>query len=339
MKIKSFSQDTHSVKTMLLASVIIPSYKRARYLFDTLESISRQEVTGEFEIIVVDNMPTEELRLKIEALRTSELPLLRYIAEPRTGLHYARHAGAKAARSEILVFSEDDMYVRSGWLAALLQPYEDSLVVCVGGKCQPCWEAPPPDWLEEVPRGYLSLLDYGDESRELSKGEYINGGNMSVRKQFFFEVGGFNPDGFGDRRLIWYRGDGEIGLQRRIHAAGYQIIYTPLAVMEHRTPPERMTATYLRRRAFDSGIEENYKYYRYRRPSLGGLLFRSAYLAAKYIRHSLRYQIAQMLGHTSRSLKISLELESCKGQLLHTIRLLFQPALRRHCLKNNYLDE
>ena len=43
---------------------------------------------------------------------------------------------------------------------------------------------------------------------------------MAVRRTVVFGVGGFNPDGLGDRRLIWIRGDGECGLQEKIYKSG-----------------------------------------------------------------------------------------------------------------------
>jgi hypothetical protein len=161
---------------------------------------------------------------------------------------------------------------------------------------------------------------------------------MSVRKQVLFKVGGFNPDGFGDRRLIWYRGDGEIGLQKRIQSAGYQVLYTSAAVMEHRTPPERMTSIYLRMRAFDNGIEGNYKYYRYQQPSLGKFVLRCGLLFTKLVYHSLRNTVAHLGAQKIDSLKISLQHEYYRGQLLHSFRLLFQPDLHRQCRRDNYLD-
>ena len=77
-------------------SVIIPTYKRPKYLLRHLRSLQEQTLSS-FEIIVVDN----EANAKIECIvaefnRTARLPV-RYVPEPRLGLIHARHAGAQAA--------------------------------------------------------------------------------------------------------------------------------------------------------------------------------------------------------------------------------------------------
>ncbi|MBA4375975.1 MAG: hypothetical protein C0401_07365 [Anaerolinea sp.] len=334
----SNSQDTYNSKPSLRASVIIPTYNRARYLFDTIESIAQQELSGDFEIIVVDNAPSSALKSQVENLGARLPASLRYVPEPRSGLHHARHCGARAAESDILVYCDDDIIASPRWLEALLAPYRDNAVACIGGKCLPRWETPPPSWLASIPEGYFSLLDYGNDPLSLPDDKMIYGNNLSVRKQVLFEVGGFNPDGFGDRRLIWYRGDGECGLQRRLRAKGYKIFYAPGAVIEHRLSPERLTPERLRRRAFDSGIEANFCYYRYQQPSLGRLAVYFFDRATRYIYHRLVKRIVLERKPEEYFLRESINAAFYLGQLLHTLHLLRYPALRSHCLRENYLD-
>lgn len=319
------------------ASIIIPTYDRPRFLQDAVDNL-RQQAQGDFEIIVVDNSPTCGLRSYIDSLSHKQETMIRYISEPRTGLHYARHAGAKAARADTLVYVEDDILAQAGWLEALLAPYHDPRVACTGGKVLPQWEAVPPVWLSDFPPGYHSLLDYGDVLRELGESEHLAGGNFSIRKQVLFEVGGFNPDGFADRKFIWYRGDGECGLLRKIRAADYKIVYAPEAVIKHRIPAKRLTPAYMWRRAFDAGIESDYTNYRQQKPCWGALWPRLCKSAARALYHRVHQAFAQQRGQPGQALKESVAVAHSCGQLLYTFRLLFQPALRLHCLRNSYLD-
>lgn len=318
------------------ASVIIPTYRRAEFLSDALASVVAQDFPStEYEIIVVDNAPQPTPELEDLCVPSTQPPVS-YIHEPHNGLHNARHAGGRVARGDILVYIDDDVICPTGWLSAMVSSFAvDTNIAMVAGRVNLEYEFNAPVWLNQYETS-LSRLDLGDKPMLTNYSPV--GCNMAVLKSVLFSVGGFNPDGFGDNENQYFRGDGENGLARKVWNAGYKIYYNPHAWLFHRVPQHRMTQGYLQQRIFNSGIEVNYKYYRYQRPSLGRLVFRCAFLLAKYIYHYLRYIFARLSGHSLISLKIFLQLTNYWGQLLHTIRLLFQSALRRHCLKDNYLD-
>jgi glycosyltransferase involved in cell wall biosynthesis len=246
-------------------SVIIPTYRRPATVLNAVRSLTQQSFDS-YEIVVVDNAGDPALAEAVRALgANTRVPLL-YTVEPRTGLHYARHAGARLARGRILAFTDDDALADSGWLAALVEPYDDDRVACAGGKILLRWEAPPPAWVRPYGPGYLSLLDYGDEPKELCSPD-LYGCNLSIRRSTLFELGGFNVDSYGDSWL----GDGETGLLRKALAAGHKLIYAPSAVVWHVIPPERATLRYLRKRfANQAACDEyaHYRQYRWPRPRL-----------------------------------------------------------------------
>lgn len=322
----------------MYASIIIPTYSRASYLRDAVESLRQQVFNGEFEIIVVDNASSRELQAYVASLNKKRQPIVHYVAEIRPGLHNARHSGARAAQSEILVYVDDDILAHPGWIKAILLPYQDPSVACVGGRVIPHWEAALPSWLSEFPPSIYSLLDHGDEERELPEGDYIYGCNFSIRKQVLYEVGGFNPDGFGARKLIWYRGDGECGLQRKVRAAGKKVVYTPAAVIEHRIPARRLSLEYLYRRAFDAGIEGSYVYYRYRQPTRFSLLMQVGRTVARIAYRCLRRQLNHWSGRSIQELKESVVVANKLGRLSHLWRLFIRAELRRYCLRVSYFD-
>jgi len=320
------------------ASVIIPTYGRPAFLSDALASVLAQDFPStEYEIIVVDNapQPTPDLETLCDP---SIQPPVTYIHEQCNGLHNARHAGGRAASGGILVYIDDDVICPRGWLSAMVSSFAvDSNITMVAGRVNLQYESDAPVWLSQY-EPFLSRLDMGDKPMLANQFLSPVGCNMAVLKSVLFSVGGFNPDSFGDNKNQYFRGNGENGLAKKVWNAGYKIYYNPHAWLFHRVPQYRMTHGYLQRRIFKSGIEGNYTYFRYQQPSLGRLVLRCAFLLAKYIRHSFRYNFARLSSYSLISLKISLQLEYNRGQLLHTIRLLLQPALRRHCLKGNYLD-
>lgn len=75
-----------------------------------------------YEIIVVDNASTDATPQEIKNLQGDvNRHILRYVSEERLGLHNARHAGARAANGEILVFTDDDATFDPGWLQSYAQ--------------------------------------------------------------------------------------------------------------------------------------------------------------------------------------------------------------------------
>jgi glycosyltransferase involved in cell wall biosynthesis len=263
------------------ASLIIPTFRRPKFLPAALDCARAQDLpVDDYEVLLVDNAPepTPELAAQCDA---GGKPSVRYIHEPRPGLDNARHAGAKAARGAVLVYADDDVTYDRSFLTEILKPYSDPDVGCVGGKILPEFEVEPPDWLNELPKWYLSILDDEEGPKEV---KYIFGCNFSIRRALLFEVGGFNPDAFGDKKMWWYRGDGEIGLLKKVQAAGFKTIYTPAAVVWHFIPRQRLTKAYFRERAFKSGIEASFSEHRYGDDSLDKLR-----LSRTAVRFGVRY--------------------------------------------------
>src|SRR5690349_14534612 len=97
-------------------SVIIPTRHRPDLLRGTLLSLSCQTAgASTFEVIVVDNGPSEESAVVASSFRNA-IAQLRYVEEPTPGLHNARHRGMAEARADILVYADDDIEAFPGWI-------------------------------------------------------------------------------------------------------------------------------------------------------------------------------------------------------------------------------
>lgn len=88
-----------------LVSVIIPAYKVAPFIRETLDSVLGQTFSN-YEIIVInDGSPdTEELEKQLEA----HTDLITYIQQPNQGAGAARNAGLRVARGEFVAFLDGD---------------------------------------------------------------------------------------------------------------------------------------------------------------------------------------------------------------------------------------
>jgi glycosyltransferase involved in cell wall biosynthesis len=263
------------------------------------------------------------------------LPPVHYIHEPCNGLHNARHAGAAAACGDVLVYVDDDVICPPRWLAELLAPYSiDPRTACVGGRILPLYEAEPPAWLVSFP-GSLSLLDRGDEIKELHWPEDIYGCNFSIRKSVLIDVGGFNPDGFRDRRMLWYRGDGETGLLLKVYLAEYKVVYTPHAWLYHRVPASRMTVEYLTRRAFNQGLSDGFTAHRQRQDARGKLFLGSV---VWLLRSWVGFVRGMTACDTLWRVQFRRRAAYCRARAGYDWRLFLSLDFRRHVSQDTFLE-
>lgn len=93
-------------------SVIIPTYNRARYLPDALDSLIAQTVQP-FEVIVVDDGSNDNT----EQVVASYGDQVRYLRQENAGPSAARNRGIRAARSRIVAFLDSD----DAWLPHKLE--------------------------------------------------------------------------------------------------------------------------------------------------------------------------------------------------------------------------
>jgi len=250
---------------MISLSVIIPTRNRSDLIKNLLESLKHQTLSqDEFEILVIDNGSTDDTKAVAESF-FSEFKHIKYFLEEKPGLHEGRHRGLREAVNEILVYCDDDIEPFPTWLEAIKESFKDPKVVLVGGKNLPKWEIDPPkwikDWYEEGNEngkclGYLSILDFGDELKEIDP-NFVWGCNFSIRRQTLIDAGGFHPDSMPEQ-LKFFRGDGESYVTRWIKEKGKKAIYNPQASVYHFVSKSRMTLNYFKKRSYNQGISDSF---------------------------------------------------------------------------------
>src|SRR5437588_5369687 len=113
---------------MYRVSVVIPTYKRPHLLENCLQALSLQDIAPtDFEAIVVDDAASDATRQQVERWRERLDACgysLRYLAV--SGAHgpaAARNCGWRAARGEIIAFTDDDCLPSPAWLRAGLAAF------------------------------------------------------------------------------------------------------------------------------------------------------------------------------------------------------------------------
>jgi len=317
-------------------SVIVPTYKRPQTLLPALRSLQEQTLS-DFEILVVDNAADSAIEQMVAELNKTARVNISYLPEPQLGLHNSRHAGARAARGDVLVFTDDDATFDPGWLKAYATAFDKyPEMAAAGGTVRPIWAVAPPQWLLELVDGaqmgfILSLMEPYNESR-LNRDNDFFGVNMAIRRDVLFEVDGFNPDSFGD---IWL-GDGETGLRRKLRERRMLIGYIPEAIVYHHIPFQRMTVDYFRRRLANGGACEMYARFHDGVPNTFCLC---GYASAIAIKNGIYWILLVFLKDRTdlRSLRIQLDAARTQSQFKYIVRLISDRDFRQLVLKSDWL--
>jgi glycosyltransferase involved in cell wall biosynthesis len=232
-------------------TVVVCSYKRHALLQQIIDhfELMHDPLAGA-EFLVVENSPSESrapLRLptKLES---------RLVVCEETGLSHARNAGIAAAQGAIIAFLDDDALVCPRWANRLIETFAEKGMSVLGGRVRPKILLDTlPAWYHDDLAGYLSCIDWGEETRALRPGEWIVGANMAFRREVFDRYGAFDPSlgRKGDGSLI---SNEEIELLHKIGLA--RIFYSPACAVEHIIQPERIRLAWFRRRVFWQAVSD-----------------------------------------------------------------------------------
>jgi len=191
----------------LTLSFIIPVLNGAEYIGRCLDHIIR-EMDPEDEIIVVDNGSTDNT-LSI----TRQYKSVTILEEPGVTIAALRNHGAAIAGGEILAFIDSDCLVCENWRKNVESAMNNQEVTATGSR----YDIPDPStWVE---RAWCSA-----KVKHPTRVNYINSGNLIVRRDAFRTVGGFDDHLITDE-------DFDFGL--RLCADGYNILEVPAIRVIH----------------------------------------------------------------------------------------------------------
>ncbi len=212
-------------------SVIIPTYQRAAALAETLDALARQTASG-FEVVVVSDGPDPKTSFLAETYK-APYPL-RWIFNPRNqGQAWARNTGAEAARSDILLFLDDDTVPAPDCVEQHLRcrrSFPAGAGVVVLGRirhqyCQPA-RSHTERLLREARDRALEQYEIAASGRRLEFGRMAACGlNASLPRSVFLAAGGY------DRTLHYVDEDTDLGA--RLYSRGFRFIPAPEAVVIH----------------------------------------------------------------------------------------------------------
>jgi glycosyltransferase involved in cell wall biosynthesis len=101
-----------------VVSIIIPTFNRAKYVAQAVESVFAQTFTN-LEVIVIDDGSTDETRERLASFSSSAR--FHYVYQANAGRSTARNQGIAKAQGEFLLFLDSDDQLLPNALADLLQ--------------------------------------------------------------------------------------------------------------------------------------------------------------------------------------------------------------------------
>ena len=218
-------------------SVVIPSYNRAALVDRLLDALTRQSVPADqFEVIIVLDGSTDGSAALLARWEASgRLPHLRWLRQEQQGQAAARTAGSQLASTPVLLFLDDDIIPARGLVEAHLRRHASGEALAVfgaarvlrdgsGGLYQTILWA----WWEDA--YYTRALP----GRQPGYRDFC-AGNVSLRREDFFRVGGFDPE------FRKYGGE-DYDLGYRLLKAGVRFVTEPAAEAKHHhlSTPQRI---------------------------------------------------------------------------------------------------
>jgi GT2 family glycosyltransferase len=190
-------------------TIVIPTYNRQKIIVETIERLLPLGAP----IVVVDQTPAASERL-------GALPA-RLIRLPEPSIPHAMNVGVDAAETDVVLFLDDDVIPSPQLIEAHTAAHRDPDVWAVAGQILQPGEEPA---RVRQPADDLEFRFHADESRLVTN---VMAGNLSVKRERFFDVGGFDENFVGAA----YRFETDFAL--RIAAAGGKILFEPRASIRH----------------------------------------------------------------------------------------------------------
>jgi GT2 family glycosyltransferase len=210
------------------ATVVIPVHGKLDVTLNCLASLRAAANAASFEVVIVDDGSLDETR-DIES-RVAGVRVVRHAVA--TGFVGACNDGAAVARGDYVVLLNNDTEVATGWLDALLEPFDRfDRVGLVGAKL-----VYPDGSLQEAGgivwgNGDVWNLGRGGNPSEprfnyLRQVDYVSGACLAVPRALWRELDGldaeFAPAYYEDTDLAF-----------RVRAAGHRTLYTPFCEVVH----------------------------------------------------------------------------------------------------------
>jgi len=207
--------------------VAIPTYRRERVLLDTINQLLLIEIPAD-EILIIDQTEKHEPDTTEKLTVLSESGKIIWIRRDEPSITQAMNHALKIAKSDVVLFLDDDVELTSEIVEQHLLAYENDEVNMVAGQVIQSWQSALPEECKSYPDGRTDDPDtfLFNSSRQCWIKRFM-GGNFSIRRDVALKVGGFDENFI----KVAYRFEAEFA--DRLQTAGYRIFFSPAASIKH----------------------------------------------------------------------------------------------------------
>lgn len=229
-----------------LVSIVFSAYKTERYpyILKAIDTISNQTYRNFETIIVVDG--NEELYSILSDLKREDIRLKIMKNEKRGGPSAARNIGIFESKGDIIVITDDDVFVSPEWLEKIVKDFENNDILMVGGKILPDYEKGAYVLPEEVL--WTVGCTYKGHPTERQIVRNVISANMAFRRELFNFISFERLSNDSN----WRMSDTLIGIKANEVRPG-SVIYDPGPVVYHNVPKERTSTFYSIKRSYTEG--------------------------------------------------------------------------------------
>lgn len=203
-----------------LISIIIVNYNGRTHLEKCLPSITKSKYE-KYEVILVDNNSSDS---SIEFVQKNYPSVDVIKLDKNYGFAEPNNIGAKSAKGELLLFLNNDTIITPDSIAELINATKEnpkvaifqSLLLKPDGNIDSSG-----DFIDTYGRAYSSR----EKTNEIKNITSARGASMMVRKEVFWDLGGFDKNYFATFE------DVDLGLRAWIW--GYKVVLVPKSVVYH----------------------------------------------------------------------------------------------------------
>lgn len=199
-----------------------------------------------WELLIIDNGSRDATPELLDRHTWPASWEVRVAREEKLGLSNARNRAITEARGEYLIFMDDDETADPDWLRAFERLIATHSPDAFGGRiCVLFEEDYRPPWLTDELLGFLGELNRTETiSQLLQPNASFYGGNFGFRRIVTDTIGGF--DSMLGRKGADNTGGEEVDFYRRLLTAGFNIWWTPEAIIHHRIQAVKLNRHYFR---------------------------------------------------------------------------------------------
>jgi len=208
-------------------SVVIPTYNREGVLVQTLDELLKLTHRAD-EILVVDQSDSHTPLVQSKLANLERDGDIRWLKLSQPSIPNAMNVGAVNAKSDIVLFLDDDILIPSELILEHAKQYLEESINAVAGQVIQSWETA----LEIHQPSFRDAQDHDPDAFRFNSATRMEisrfiGGNISFRVKDLISIGGFD----NNFAKVAYRFEAECA--ERFTRLGKTIVFQPTASVNH----------------------------------------------------------------------------------------------------------